>query len=55
VLYPVEQGRVVQLLVERVERVEYDGSKKTVRIRFQPTGIHALSSEIEEAKTVQLE
>ena len=48
----MEQGRVVQLLVERVE---YDGSKKTVRIRFQPTGIHTLSSEIEEAKTVQLE
>ena len=51
VLYPVEQGRVVQLMVERVE---YDGGTKAVRIQFRPTGILTLSSEIEEAKTVQL-
>ena len=48
VLYPVEQGRVVQLLVERVE---YDGGAKTVRVRVRPTGIQTLSSEIVEAKT----
>jgi site-specific DNA recombinase len=42
-LTPGEQGRVVGLLVERVD---YDGSKGKVSIAFRPTGIKTLAHEI---------
>src|SRR5262249_27373886 len=42
-LTPLEQARVVQLLVERVD---YDGSKGKVTITFQPSGIQALADEL---------
>jgi hypothetical protein len=39
---PETQGLVVDLLVERVE---YDGTKKTVVITFDPAGIQALADQ----------
>jgi len=47
----VEKARIVQLLVERVD---YYGSAKTVRVRVQPAGIQSLSFEIENANTDQV-
>jgi len=43
VLTPREQSQVIQLLVERVE---YDGSKGTVTVTFQPTGIKSLNQQV---------
>jgi site-specific DNA recombinase len=40
---PQEQARLIELLVQRVE---YDGSRGKVAIRFQPTGIKALADEL---------
>jgi site-specific DNA recombinase len=42
-LTPREQGRVIDLLVERVE---YDGGKETVSVTFRPTGIKTLADEL---------
>ena len=42
-LTPREQGRVIALLVERVE---YDGAAGTVRIAFRPTGIKTLAEQL---------
>jgi site-specific DNA recombinase len=42
-LPPAEQGRVVALLVERVD---YDGAQGTLSITFQPNGIQALADEL---------
>jgi site-specific DNA recombinase len=42
-LTPREQGRVIDLLVERVE---YDGGKGTVSVTFRPTGIKTLADEL---------
>jgi site-specific DNA recombinase len=41
-LAPREQARVIRLLVQRVD---YDGEKGTVSVRFQPAGIKMLPSE----------
>ena len=41
VLYPLEQSRIIELLIERVD---YDGS--TLGIEFSPTGIQLLSNEL---------
>jgi site-specific DNA recombinase len=43
-LTPQEQGRVLRLLIERVE---YDGSAGTIGITFRPGGIKALAREHE--------
>jgi site-specific DNA recombinase len=42
-LTPREQGRVIDLLVERVE---YDGSGGTVAVTFRPAGIRTLADEL---------
>ena len=42
-LTPREQGRVIDLLVERVE---YDGAQGTVAVTFRPTGIKTLADEL---------
>jgi site-specific DNA recombinase len=42
-LTPREQGRVVQLLVERVD---YDGAAGKVSITFHPSGIKTLAGEL---------
>jgi site-specific DNA recombinase len=42
-LNPKEQGRLLQLLVERVE---YDGQTSTVSITFHPTGVKALAGQM---------
>ncbi|MBP3954848.1 recombinase family protein [Gemmata sp. G18] len=46
-LTPREQGRVIDLLVERVD---YDGAAGTVAVTFRPTGIKALSAELRETE-----
>ena len=48
-LFPAEQERVIGLLVERVD---FDAAQETVAITFKPTGIRALSEEIQAAKEV---
>lgn len=45
-LSPREQGRVLGLLVERVE---HDGREASVAITFRPTGIKTLAAEEEAA------
>ena len=42
-LPPREQARVLQLLVERID---YDGGKGNIAIRFHPTAIRALTDEL---------
>ena len=42
-LTPREQGRVIDLLVERVE---YDGADGTVAVTFRPAGIKTLADEL---------
>jgi site-specific DNA recombinase len=42
-LTPREQGRVIDLLVERVE---YDGAAGAVAVTFRPSGIRALADEL---------
>jgi site-specific DNA recombinase len=49
-LTPREQGRVIDLLVERVE---YDGRAGTVAVTFRPTGIKALADELAEEQDRQ--
>jgi site-specific DNA recombinase len=44
-LSPREQGRILRLLVERVD---YDGKKGTVAVTFRPNGIKTLAGEREE-------
>jgi site-specific DNA recombinase len=44
-LSPREQGRIVQLLIERVD---YDGAASTLSITFHPAGFKALA--VEQAK-----
>jgi len=46
-LFPREQERVLNLLVERVD---FDAKRETLAITFRPTGIRALSEEIAEAQ-----
>jgi len=41
-----EKARILKLLVERVD---YDGEKKTVSVTFHPTGIKTLAQELEES------
>ena len=41
-LPPEEQARIVALLVQRVD---YDGSKETVAIAVDPTGLRRLADE----------
>jgi site-specific DNA recombinase len=48
-LFPREQERVIQLLVERVD---FDAGRETVAITFRPTGIRSLAEEIEQAAEV---
>jgi site-specific DNA recombinase len=45
-LSPREQGRVLGLLIERVE---HDGREASVAITFRPTGIKTLAAEEEAA------
>ena len=40
---PAEQGRVVRLLVERVD---YDGQQGKAAITFQPLGLKTLAGEM---------
>ena len=42
-LAPREQARILQLLVERID---YDGAKGNIAIRFHPTAIKALTDEL---------
>ncbi|HOX27271.1 MAG TPA: recombinase family protein [Candidatus Krumholzibacteria bacterium] len=49
VLYPVEQARVIQLLVERIE---HDARTGKLAIEFRPTGISALADEVDAATTM---
>jgi site-specific DNA recombinase len=46
-LFPKEQGRIMQLLVERVD---YNATRETLAITFSPTRIMALSKEVETAQ-----
>jgi len=48
-LFPREQERVIQLLVERME---FDAARETVAITFRPTGIRALAEEIDATQEV---
>lgn len=43
VLYPKEQARIIDLLIERVE---YDGANGTLAISFRPSGIKRLAQEV---------
>jgi len=45
-LFPKEQARILQLLIERLE---YNGAKGTLSITFRPIGIQALASEVRTA------
>lgn len=45
-LFPREQARIIQLLLERVD---YDSLQGTLAITFRPMGIQALSAEVESA------
>jgi len=45
-LFPREQARILQLLVERVG---YDGEKGTLALTFRPSGIRALAGETQPA------
>lgn len=47
VLFPVEQARVIHLLVERIE---HDPVAGRLAIEFAPSGIQALSGEVDQAK-----
>jgi site-specific DNA recombinase len=47
VLYPSEQARVIQLLIEQIE---HDGRSGTLAIEFAASGIRALAGEIDAAK-----
>ncbi|MDB5308819.1 MAG: Resolvase domain protein [Gemmataceae bacterium] len=47
VMTPKEQGRVVRLLVDRVE---YDGADGRVAVVFRPTGIQSLAADLMEDK-----
>ncbi len=46
-LAPREQGRVVELLVERVA---YDGGTGSISITFRPAGIKTLAGELTQRK-----
>jgi len=46
-LYPAEQARIVQLLIEHVVLNE-DG----IQVRFRPEGLNALATELEEKECV---
>jgi len=48
-LFPREQERVIQLLVERVE---FDAARETLGVTFKPTGIRALAEEVQVAEGV---
>jgi len=43
VLFPVEQARIIELLIERIE---YNGESGNLSITFHPVGIKALAGEI---------
>ena len=47
VLFPMEQERIIHLLIERIE---YDGKADKLAIQFAPTGIKSLAGEIDEAR-----
>lgn len=47
VLYPMEQERIIRLLIERID---FDGTANNLAISFAPTGIKALAGEIDEAR-----
>ncbi len=47
VLFPVEQERVIRLLIERIE---HDGHTGTLAIEFAPHGIKALAGELDAVK-----
>jgi site-specific DNA recombinase len=49
-LTPREQGRLIDLLVERVE---YDGARSRVSVAFRPTGIRTLADELDREKNEQ--
>jgi len=42
-LYPVEQARIVQLLINKID---YDGATGKMTIAFKPKGIQALAAEV---------
>jgi hypothetical protein len=46
-LFPKEQTRIMQLLTERID---YNADRETLAITFSPTGIMALSKEVETAQ-----
>jgi len=46
-LFPREQERVLNLLIERVD---FDAKRETLAVTFRPTGIRTLSGEIAEAQ-----
>jgi hypothetical protein len=46
-LFPAEQARIVQLLIERVVLNE-DG----IQVRFRPDGMNALAAELEEKECI---
>ena len=43
VLYPAEQARIIELLIERIE---YDGSTGKLAVTFHRAGIKALAQEV---------
>jgi site-specific DNA recombinase len=47
VLYPVEQARVIQLLIARID---HDAVNKKLAVTFAPSGIQALAGEVDSAK-----
>jgi site-specific DNA recombinase len=46
VLYPVEQARITQLLINKID---YDGAMGKMTIVFQPTGIQTMAAEVDTA------
>lgn len=49
-LFPREQERVINLLVERID---FDAGRETVAITFKPTGIRSLADEVAMAQEAQ--
>ncbi len=43
VLFPAEQARIIELLIDRIE---YDGATDRLAVTFHPTGIKALAEEV---------
>jgi len=48
-LYPIEQARIIELLIKQVD---FDGRSGKLEIEFQPVGVKLLAEELEQAEEV---